>query len=89
MSGVIRPQEPPKNHENKSSKHKGTSWKTQPAASCHRVSHPRKTLEEDEKMDRFGDNYLNLLGGRVLPDAACLAASCLEVGGRGLSWDFR
>ena len=40
-------------------------------------------------MDRFGDNYLNLLGGRVLPDAACLAASCLEVGGGGLSWDFR
>lgn len=57
-------------------KHHG---KTQPAGSCHRVSHPRKTLEEDEKMDRFGDNYLNLLGGRVLPDAACLASSCLEV----------
>lgn len=68
---------------------KGHRGKTQPAASCHRVSHPLKTLEEDEKMDRFGDNYLNLLGGRVLPDAACLAASCLEVGGGGLSWDFR
>ena len=32
MSGVIKPQEPPKNHENKSSKHKGTSWKN--PASC-------------------------------------------------------
>ena len=58
---------------------KGHRGKTQPAASCRRVSHPRKTLEEDEKMDRFGDNYE--LAGRQSPARHGMFSSQLPGGG--------
>lgn len=79
MSGMIKYQQQQKNHENNNKGHHG---KTQQAVLLHRMNHPCKTSEKDQKMDRLWNNYSSaLFTGRQSPAKSTIFSIQLPGGG--------